>query len=75
MERPSIDDLRGQIADLEDRAARLSATRSQIHDKIDLGFETSTTREREREVSDERKELHERIDSLKEALRLRESAA
>jgi predicted nucleic acid-binding Zn-ribbon protein len=74
MERPSIDELRSEIADLEDQASRLSATRSQIHDKIDRGFETSTTREREREVSDERKELHERIDSLKQALRLRESA-
>jgi len=75
MERPSIDDLRGQIADLEDQAARLSATRSRMHDKIDRGFETATTRERERELSNERKELHERIDSLKEALRLRENAA
>ena len=70
----SIDDLRGELAVLEARAARLSATRSHLHHQIDFGFESSTTREREREVSDERKELHERIDSLKELLRERENA-
>jgi hypothetical protein len=75
MENRSIEELRGAIADLEDQAARLSAARSQLHDKIDFGFETATTRDREREISHERNELHERIDSLKEALRLRESAA
>jgi predicted translin family RNA/ssDNA-binding protein len=75
MENPSLDELRDEIAELEGQAARLSARRGQLHHRIDFGFETSTTREREREISDERKELHERIDSLKEALRLRESAA
>jgi DNA anti-recombination protein RmuC len=75
MENRSIEELRGEIADLEDRAARLSASRSQLHHKIDFGFETSTTRDRERDVSKERNELHERIDSLKQELRLRESAA
>jgi chromosome segregation ATPase len=75
MENRSIEQLRGEIAELEDQAARLSARRSQLHHRIDFGFETATTRDREREVSVERNELHERIDSLKEALRLRESAA
>jgi hypothetical protein len=75
MENLSIDDLRGELAVLEAKAARLSAMRSHLHHQIDFGFESATTREREREVSDERNEVHERIDSLKEALRARESAA
>jgi len=75
MESISIDDLRGELAVLEARAVRLSQMRSHLQRQIDFGFETSTTREREREVSDERKELHERIDTIKEALRERESAS
>jgi hypothetical protein len=74
MEQPSIDDLRGELAVLEAKAARLSQMRSHLHHQIDFGFESSTSREREREVSDERKELHEQIDSLKQRLRERESA-
>ena len=75
MENASIDDLRGELAVLEAKAARLSAMRSHLHHQIDFGFETSTSREREREVSDERNEVHQRIDSLKAALRARETAA
>ena len=74
MESISIDDLRGELAVLEAKAVTLSQMRSHLQRQIDFGFETSTTREREREVSDERNELHERIDSIKEALRERESA-
>jgi len=74
MENASIDDLRGELAVLEAKAARLSAMRSHLQHQIDFGFETSTSREREREVSDERNELHRRIDSLRELLRTRESA-
>jgi hypothetical protein len=48
--------------------------RSHLHHQIDFGFETGTTREREREVSDERKELHRQIDSLKATIHERESA-
>ncbi|HZC74489.1 MAG TPA: hypothetical protein VE220_00825 [Gaiellaceae bacterium] len=73
-ENLSIDDLRGELADLEAQAARLSQMRSHLHHQIDFGFETSTTREREREVSEERQELHRRIDLLKQTLRARESA-
>jgi len=73
MENASIEDLRGELAVLEAKAARLSAMRSHLHQQIDFGFESSTSREREREISDERNELHERIDSLKELLRTRES--
>jgi 50S ribosomal subunit-associated GTPase HflX len=74
MEHLSIHDLRGELADLEAQAARLSQMRSHLHHQIDFGFETGTTREREREVSDERRELYRRIDSLKQTLRARESA-
>ena len=74
LERPSIDDLRGELAVLEARAARLSQMRDHLHHQIDFGFETSTTREREREVSDERNELHEQINSIRELLRAREIA-
>jgi hypothetical protein len=75
MENLTMDELRGEIAELEGRAARLSAMRSHLHHQIDFGFATATTREREREVSDERNELHARLDALKAALRLRETAA
>ena len=74
LEHSSIDDLRGELAVLEAKAARLSAMRSHLQHQIDFGFETATTRDREREISDERNELHERIDSLKQTLRARESA-
>jgi uncharacterized coiled-coil DUF342 family protein len=70
----SIDDLRSELAGLEAKAAQLTQMRSRLHNQIDFGFETATTREREREVSAERKELHRQIDSLKETIRERESA-
>jgi len=74
MEDLTIDDLRGELAVLEARAARLSQMRNHLQHQIDFGFETSTTREREREISDERNELHQQIDSLKKNLRERDSA-
>jgi len=73
MANPSIEELRGELAALEAKAARLSQTRSHLQRQIDFGFETSSTREREREVSDERGELHQRIDSLKASLRAQEN--
>jgi predicted translin family RNA/ssDNA-binding protein len=69
----TIDDLREELVALEAKAARLSQMRSHLQHQIDFGFETATTREREREVSDERNEIHEQIDSLKGTLRGRES--
>jgi hypothetical protein len=75
MDNLSIEDLRGQLAVLEARAAGLSQKRSHLQHQIDFGFETSTSREREREVSDERNEVHQQIDSIRELLRARESAA
>jgi hypothetical protein len=53
---------------LEEVEARLSAERRRLHDQIDYGFATATTRAREREVSHERRELHRRIDALREVL-------
>ena len=75
METQSIDELRAELAGLEEKAARLSQVRSHLHHQIDFGFETSTSREREREVSDERNELHQQIDAIRKTLRARESAA
>jgi hypothetical protein len=75
MEDLSTDELRGELADLEAKAALLSQMRSHLQHQIDFGFESSTTREREREVSDERGELHEQIDAIRATLRERESAS
>lgn len=74
LQHPSIDDLRSELAGLEAEAARLSQVRKHLHHQMDFGFETGTTRDREREVSDERNELHRRIDSLKATIREREIA-
>lgn len=74
METVNIEELRAELADLEARAARLSQMRNHLHHQIDFGFETSTSREREREVSDERQALHQQIDSVRELIRARESA-
>jgi hypothetical protein len=74
MDNLSLDDVRGELAVLEARAARLSQMRDHLHHQIDFGFETSTTRDREREVSDERNELHQQIKSIRELLRTRETA-
>jgi chromosome segregation ATPase len=68
----SLDDLRREIADLEAEEERLSAMRRHLQHQIDFGYESATTREREREVSDERQEVHRRIDALKELVRARQ---
>ena len=74
MNNPGADELRGELAVLEARAAQLSQMRGHLQHQIDFGFESSTTREREREVSNERNELHEQIDSIKATLRERGTA-
>jgi uncharacterized protein YlxW (UPF0749 family) len=68
MEETSPDGLRAELARLEAEEQRLSAERKSLHNKIDFGYGTEATREREREVSDERHELHRRIDSLRKQL-------
>lgn len=65
----SLDDLRAELADLMTEEARLSASRRHLQHQIDFGFESATSREREREVSDERREIHRRIDSVRELIR------
>jgi uncharacterized protein YlxW (UPF0749 family) len=68
MDNTSIDGLRAELAQLVADEERLSAERRRLHDKIDLGFGTDETRAREREVSDARQELHQRIDALRERI-------
>ncbi|HKC77024.1 MAG TPA: hypothetical protein VKB70_01430 [Gaiellaceae bacterium] len=50
---------------------RLSAERDRLHHQIDFGFESSTTREREREVSAARRDLHQRIALVRKVLQAR----
>ena len=69
----TIDDLRRELAGLETEEARLSAVRRHLQHQIDFGFESATTRDREREVSDERLEIHRRIESVRELLRSHQS--
>ena len=70
----SVEELHVELAKLEAAGARLSAERSRLQDQIDFGFGTETTREREREVSDERQQVHQRIDALREQLRKQQLA-
>lgn len=72
MNDATLEDLRSELARLEAEEERLSAMRSHLQHQIDFGFETASTREREREISDERQEVHRRIDSLRELLRARQ---
>ena len=73
MGKVSLDDLRRELAELEAEEARLSAVRDRLHHQIDFGFETETSRAREREISDERGRVHDRIDSLRKLLRERQA--
>jgi len=68
MEEATLDALRVELAALEAEEAHVSAERRRLHDRIDYGFATETTRAREREVSDHRRQLHRRIDALRERL-------
>jgi hypothetical protein len=74
MTQGSLADLRAELARLEGEEAKLSALRDRLQDRIDLGFESETTRSREREISDERRELHRRIDSIRARLGERQTA-
>jgi uncharacterized coiled-coil DUF342 family protein len=68
MEETNRDELRKELTALQAEEARLSAARDRLHGQIDFGFATGTSRAREREVSDERRELHRRIDELRNRL-------
>ena len=67
---PSLDDLRKELANLEAEEALISAKRRHLHQQIDFGFASEETRALEREISDERRRLHGRIDALRELLGL-----
>jgi hypothetical protein len=68
MDEGKLADLSAELAALEEEEARVSAERRHLHHQIDFGYATETTRIREREVSDRRRELHIRIDAMREAL-------
>jgi hypothetical protein len=72
MEEASLDDLREELAVLTAQEERLSAERDRLHHQIDFGFESTTTSEREREVSAARRDLHERIDLVRKILTARQ---
>jgi uncharacterized protein YlxW (UPF0749 family) len=57
-----------ELAVLQAEEERLSAERDRLHHQIDFGFESSTTREREREVSAARRDLHQRIALVRKVL-------
>ncbi len=68
MDEAELSALRAELATLEAGEALVSAERRRLHEKIDFGYGNDATRAREREVSDERHELHRRIDALRELL-------
>ncbi|HKU56057.1 MAG TPA: hypothetical protein VJP41_03450 [Gaiellaceae bacterium] len=68
MDEASLDELRAELARLEEEEARVSAQRRHLHQQIDFGYATDEARVLEREVSDRRRELHRRIDELRERL-------
>jgi uncharacterized protein YlxW (UPF0749 family) len=68
MDNTSVDGLRAELAQLLTEEERLSAERKRLHDKIDFGFGSDETRAREREVSDARQEVHNRINALRERI-------
>ena len=71
MDEGSLDDLREELAVLEAQEERLSAERDRLHHQIDFGFESTTTGEREQEVSAVRRDLHQRIDLVRKILNAR----
>lgn len=60
--------LRSELQALEAAEALASAQRNRLHQQIDFGFASESAREREREVSDERRRLHTRIDEIRSLL-------
>ena len=65
MDKTTVDGLRAELAQLVAEEERLSAERQRLHDKIDFGFGSDETRAREREVSDARQDVHQRIDTIR----------
>ena len=57
------------LAALEREERYLSQLRHRLHERIDNGFPNELVVAREREVSTKRRELHGRIDGLRDTLR------
>jgi hypothetical protein len=53
-----------ELARLERAEQALSKIRRRLHDQLDKGFSSPSAAAKEREVSDERRALHEQIDAL-----------
>jgi 50S ribosomal subunit-associated GTPase HflX len=70
-----LDDLRAELAELEAEEKRVSAVRRRLHHQIDFGFGSESSREREREISEERQQIHRRIAFLRELLSSRQESA
>jgi hypothetical protein len=68
MDEGSRNDLLRELAVLQAEEERLSAERDRLHHQIDFGFESNTTRDREREVSAARRDLHQRITLVRKVL-------
>lgn len=68
MDRTNLDGLRAELAELLVEQERLTAERQRLHDKIDFGFGNDETRDREREVSAARQDVHRRIENLRERI-------
>ena len=73
MEFVNVQGLRAELALLEGQEAQLSTRRSHLHNQLDFGYASETTRAREGAVSDERRQLHRRIDELRQTLAAHES--
>lgn len=67
-ELPDFDELLAELMQLDREESELSAARARLHDRLDLGFPNELSRKRERQISDERRELHRRIDALRAQL-------
>jgi hypothetical protein len=68
MEGANVQGLRAELALLEAQDALVTAKRRHLHNQIDLGYSGEDARAHEREISDERRRLHRRIDELRELL-------
>jgi hypothetical protein len=72
MSESDMGDLTRELAALRAEEALLSAERGRLHHQIDFGFESTTTREREREVSAARRDVHRRIELVQKVLNARQ---
>lgn len=68
-ELPDFDGLLRELGCLLSEEVELSAVRKRLHDRIfDAGYANEVTTKRERQISDERRALHERIAALRAQL-------